>query len=125
MSQAFVFLAASNITREVYAHLLGPHEQQVLHRMSGTRHVLDIAEAPHVHVQRGTRLVRVGIVDEEDFEFIGEGDDPVRPVVECGPFQVLYAFPCYTSEWFAHAGGMLCSSIRLSVDTRPYGCWEG
>ena len=63
-------------------HLLGTHETNMFYRVRGPRHVIGIAEAPHVDVHGGGGFVRIGIMDQKNLQLIGQLDDAVRTVVQ-------------------------------------------
>ena len=50
--------------------------------MRHARHIVVVAEAADIDVQRGADLVRVRIVDEQHLQLIRESNDSVCAVVE-------------------------------------------
>ena len=57
--------------------------------MSHARHVLGIAEAANIDVDRGTGFVSVWVMNQQGLELVGEADDAVGAVVELWRFQAI------------------------------------
>jgi hypothetical protein len=113
-------LAVHSVGRRGAAtYLLGAHEQQVLHGVRYARHVLGVAEAPHVDVHGRAGLVRGGIVDQQHLELVRQRDDAVRAVVDLGALQVLDARPCNAlSQWLRHVDRLQCSARQRREEPR-------
>ena len=45
------------------------------------RHLILIAEAPHIDIHGRTGLVCLGVMDYESFKLVWKADDPVGPVI--------------------------------------------
>lgn len=62
-------------------YFLRAHEKQMLDCMGHTRHIVCIAKAADIDIDRGTRFVCFWVVYEKSFELIGQSYDSVRSVV--------------------------------------------
>lgn len=63
-------------------YLLSSHEQEMLYGMGHARHVICIAKAADIDIDRRTGLVRFWIMDQQSFQLVWKPDDPVSSVIE-------------------------------------------
>lgn len=53
----------------------------MLHGVSHARHTVFVAEISHSDIDCGTSLVRLGIVDQQDFQIVLKADDAVVAII--------------------------------------------
>jgi hypothetical protein len=99
-------LGFENVTLAAYetesTDLLGSHEEEVLHCMGDARHVFQVAEAADIDIQGRAGLVCFGIVYQEHFKLVLQGDDSVGSIVQSRTLEVLDSWARGPTEWFRH-----------------------
>ena len=73
----------------LYTDLLRTQEEQMLDRMRHAGHVIVVGEIAHIDVDRGTGLVRVGVMHQQGFELVRQPNHPVRAIVQLGPLEIV------------------------------------